>query len=448
MSAPNTRGEAASLLRRAAPTIARQWAKQIQETLVPAPSPILEEGAPFPSEEELRDPAVSKWLSVALRIIEQLAEALKTGQKTSIPGFLRASLDAGELRDLPFRSVHEALSLLEDEVMDALQSRAPDPTWRETQTTLRALFHQLNLETGELFLEAQERTIKRQEEQLRRQESLALLGSFASAMAHEVRTPLTSIKMNLQMLEEKAQGSDLAPHFTITRREVERLEKLIRDTLSFGRPLALVRRPSSPAALLDTALRSVSEKLAAKLIVVHRSTQPDLPSAWVDPDLILSVFTNLAENAIDAMEPGGTLTLIVTHSWSEAFPSIEVEIRDTGCGIAEEVWPTLFDPFYTSKRTGTGLGLPIAQHIVRQHGGQIRFTSQVGKGTAFFVLLPIHPNESQIHPNESQIHPNESQIHPNESQIHPNESQDRRFTGDPADRRFIGDPAIDKGDMT
>lgn len=393
MSAANALGESASLLRQTSPSIARHWAEQVWEALVPAPSSIAEEGAPLPSEEELRDPAVSKWLSFALRIIEQLAEALQTGQKTLVPGFLRASLEAGELRGLPFRSVHEALSLLEDEAMDALQSRAPDPAWQETQTHLRALFHQLNLETGELFLEAQERTIKHQEEQLRRQESLALLGSFASAMAHEVRTPLTSIKMNLQMLEEKAQGSDLAPHFTITRREVERLEKLIRDTLSFGRPLALVRRPSSPAALLDTALRSVSEKLAAKSIVVYRSTQPDLPAAWVDPDLILSVFTNLAENAIDAMEPGGTLTLNVTRSWSEDFPSLAVEIRDTGCGIAEEVWPTLFDPFYTSKRTGTGLGLPIAQHIVRQHGGQIRFTSLVGKGTTFYVFLPLHPSE-------------------------------------------------------
>ncbi|MCX5971089.1 MAG: ATP-binding protein [Coprothermobacterota bacterium] len=424
MSAPNTRGEAVSLLRRAAPTIARHWAKQIQETLVPAPSSIVEEGAPLPSEEELREPAVSKWLTFALRIMEQLAESLHTGETRAVLDFLRASLEAGELRGFSFCSAHGALSLLEDEVMDALQSRWPDPTWRETQTTLRDLFHRLDLETGELFLEAQERTIKHQEEQLRRQESLAVLGSFASTMAHEVRTPLTSIKMNLQMLEEKTQGSSLAPHFTITRREVERLEKLVRDTLSFGRPLALQCRPSSPAALLDSALRSLGEKMSAKSIVVHRSTQLDLPSAWVDPDLILSVFTNLVENAIDAMEPRGTLTLTVTHSWSEAFPALVVEIRDTGCGIAEEVWPTLFDPFYTSKRTGTGLGLPIAQHIIRQHGGQIRFTSQVGKGTAFFVLLPIHPTESQIHPGEL---------------------KELRFTKDPAEQRFTIDPAIDTG---
>ena len=433
MSAPNTLGEAASLLLQASPSIARHWAEQVREILVPALSPIVEEGAPLPSGQPLRDPAVSNWSAFALRIMEQLAESLQTGRTKAVLDILRVSLEAGELRGLSFRSVHSALSLLEDEVMDALQSRLPDSSWQETRTTLRNLFHHLSLETGELFLEAQERTIKHQEEQLRRQESLAVLGSFASTMAHEVRTPLTSIKMNLQMLEEKAQGSDLAPHFTITRREVERLEKLIRDTLSFGRPFALQCRPSSPAALLDTALRSLGEKLSAKAIVVHRSYQSALPLAWVDPDLILSVFTNLVENAIDAMEPDDTLTLTVTHSWSEAFPSLAVEIRDTGCGIAEEAWPTLFDPFYTSKRTGTGLGLPIAQHIIRQHGGQIRFTSQVGKGTAFFVLLPIHPTESQIHPNESQ------------ELRFIGDPAEQRSTKDPAEQRSTKDPAIDTG---
>jgi len=216
-------------------------------------------------------------------------------------------------------------------------------------------------------------------------QKLAAIGQLSAGIAREVRNPLSSIKMSLQILEKRLQpdGNDLK-RFRIAQREVEHLEKLVSDVLIYAKPLDPHKEPSDMRAVVEGALAMVEKSLKDKNIEVHKRFPEDLRSIPVDQAMLRQALINLFQNASDAMEPGGQLTI----SLKDMKHLITIEIEDNGCGIAEDDLPHLFNPFFTRKSYGTGLGLTQVKKIVDQHGGEIEVTSKMGEGTRFIISLP------------------------------------------------------------
>lgn len=216
-------------------------------------------------------------------------------------------------------------------------------------------------------------------------QKLAAIGQLSAGIAHEVRNPLSSIKMSLQILEKRMQptGNDLK-RFKIAQREVEHLEKLVSDVLIFAKPTNPQKEPTDMCALVEHSLSMVEKAISEKQIVVHRHFQNDREMIAVDPSMFTQALINIFLNAIDAMETGGKLG-VAMHGDADR---LIIEIEDNGCGIAEEDLPHLYNPFFTRKNYGTGLGLTQVKKIVDQHDGEIDVLSKKGEGTRFIITLP------------------------------------------------------------
>jgi len=188
-------------------------------------------------------------------------------------------------------------------------------------------------------------------------------------------------------------GNDLK-RFRIAEREVEHLEDLVRDVLIYARPAQPKKEAADIRKVVEQALDLVEKGLWEKRIDVRTRFAADVPVCSVDPSMLEQAFLNLLINAVDALEPGGILTLSVRKTVLPGAPSVEVEIEDDGCGIDEGDMPHLFNPFFTRKRDGTGLGLTQVKKIVEMHGGSVEVFSRKGEGTRVRVRFPIPLNGS------------------------------------------------------
>ena len=233
---------------------------------------------------------------------------------------------------------------------------------------------------------------------LEKQEKLATLGTLAAGIAHEIRNPLTSLKARLYTLEKHLQTVPAARKDTdIISAEISRLEHIVQDILSFA-------RPSDPKL----------ETIAAEIVVreVRGLMSPDLESRGLqlvvecglglfiraDSGRLKQVLINLVRNAAEAMDGPGTVTLRARAARAplagRETDAVILEVSDTGKGIPPEVEKRLFDPFFSTKETGTGLGLPIAARIVEKHGGMLQYQTRPGYGTTFGVVLPREINDA------------------------------------------------------
>ena len=237
--------------------------------------------------------------------------------------------------------------------------------------------------------------VRELEEQLQRSDRLAALGILAAGMAHEVRNPLVGVRAAAQLMEREPGFPSSLREFTgIIIREVDRLNRLVDGLLAFAgrRPLRLL--PCNVNQIVEEALRLESAGLQGGGVGVLRKYDPEVPAVAGDPDRLLQVFLNLIRNGTEAMAGGGG-ELAVRTRFERLAPqcggraAAVVEIADRGAGIPPEIQGKLFNPFFTTKHRGTGLGLPISQRIVEEHGGAIEVQSQMGQGTVFRVLLPI-----------------------------------------------------------
>ncbi|HAM73117.1 MAG TPA: hypothetical protein DCM86_15885 [Verrucomicrobiales bacterium] len=228
-----------------------------------------------------------------------------------------------------------------------------------------------------------------------RHEKLVSLGMLAAGVAHEIRNPLTAIKVRLFSLRRRLiPNTQDRADTDVIESEISRLERIVRDFLHFARPVDpdLLAIPAIQAAhevcqLLGPAL----EKRGVRL-TVEDPGQELLVRA--DLEQIKQVLINLVQNAADATPPGGRVTLRARADLGRLEDRlcevVVLEVRDTGAGIALHVQDRLFDPFFTTKEGGTGLGLSIAARIVEKHGGALQFQTQVGEGTTFGIRLPRH----------------------------------------------------------
>jgi signal transduction histidine kinase len=240
------------------------------------------------------------------------------------------------------------------------------------------------------------------EEQLQRAERSAVVGRLASGIAHEIRNPLNFMNLSIDHLREKLAAPPASEEAAEVARaeavnilglikdEVGRLNRLVSDFLSYGRPAKLKLREVDLRALLEEVLGLVRAQAEQQGVSVSLAVaESDSPrgrdtSAVVGVEQIKTCFSNLVINAVQAMPEGGQLN--VTLAPEELH--LKITIADTGHGIAPEAMGQIFEPYFSTKETGVGLGLPLTKKLIEDHGGEISVTSEVGRGTTFTVLLP------------------------------------------------------------
>jgi signal transduction histidine kinase len=215
-------------------------------------------------------------------------------------------------------------------------------------------------------------------------EQLAAVGELAATIAHEVRNPLAGMKAALEVLRSELSIKANREIVDELLAQIARLENLVRDLLTFARPTALTVQPCPLHDVLDRLLRSYQDGADVAGITVQRIYGPGTGTVEADPQQLEQVFLNLIHNAFQAMEHGGTLT-VATYAEPGA---VRVRFADTGKGISPAELQRVFQPFYTTKHRGSGLGLPIVKKIVQAHGGTVEIESEPGRGTAATLTLP------------------------------------------------------------
>lgn len=230
----------------------------------------------------------------------------------------------------------------------------------------------------------------------RLKDRLAFLGSLASGLAHEIKNPLSTMTITLGLLKEDFESAETPRERRALRKvellesEVARLEKILQDFLQFAGGHVVRPQLVDVNGWLDELLDFYEPACSDAQVRLERQLGPSLPQIMVDRDLMKQAVLNLLKNAVQAMQGGGTLRV---RTWSTG-DRVRVEVSDTGCGIPPDVLPRIFDPYFTTREAGTGLGLPTVRRIVAEHGGDIGVESRIGHGTTFVVTLPVPPNLS------------------------------------------------------
>jgi PAS domain S-box-containing protein len=279
-----------------------------------------------------------------------------------------------------------------------------------------SIFHGQDREVlGALMVLTDITAIKRLELQIRRSDRLASLGTLSAGMAHEIKNPLVSLKTFAQLLPERYQDSDFRDTFSnLIGHEIDRIDSLVNQLLRFARPAKPILKPLHAHEILEKALTLVGHRLYQKDIKLNRSWCTDLDTIHGDADQLEQVFLNFFLNAMDAMKTHGELSVKTEVRPDEQWVSaktyrngegsgngqmretLRITIRDSGEGIRAEDIPHVFDPFFTTKDYGTGLGLSVVHGIIQEHGGQIEVESELQKGTAFHILLPLVRFDSKV----------------------------------------------------
>ena len=220
-------------------------------------------------------------------------------------------------------------------------------------------------------------------ESLRRAERLKTLGEMAAGMAHEVKNPLAAIRSSAQIITERVSGKE-AQLASIIMSEVDRLNRVVNEFLDYARPAPLKRESVLLSGLLDSCLELLAPVIKQAGVGVKRVYAENEHKVNADPNQLRQVFLNLILNAVQAMHLGGE----VTPELRQEGGFTRVSVHDSGPGIPPDKLRQVFEPFYSTKPGGTGLGLPIAQRIVSEHGGRLVIESKPGEGTTATVTLP------------------------------------------------------------
>ncbi len=236
---------------------------------------------------------------------------------------------------------------------------------------------------------------------MRRTESLAAVGSAAAQLAHEIKNPLGSIRLGVEMLRQYTESEDADKTITLVERGIQHLNKLVVDVTQFSRPRQLERSEVDLNEVIESSIDLVADRIRDKETTVETHlTSPDIRGFW-DGEQLREVFVNLLANAIDASEAKSQVAITTEFVTPNAGPrkfdeatSINgahavITIADHGSGMDAKTQARLFEPFFTTKKRGTGLGLSIVRQIIDLHGGTISVESEKGKGTTFRIDLPL-----------------------------------------------------------
>lgn len=242
--------------------------------------------------------------------------------------------------------------------------------------------------------------VRHLEERLRRSDRLAAVGELAAALAHEIKNPLTSLLTFSRRLTRAFEDSDFRQKFqTVVPRELERINGIVEGLLELARPARLTFKPVRVSTLLERAVELYGTRIETQRIQVQRDYARDLPVIWADQEALYQALVNLVTNALDAMPAGGVLVLRTGWSDGDTVTAgraggrrVAIEVEDSGVGIPPAVIDRVFNPFFSTKESGTGLGLALTHKIVEDHGGSIDVRSTPGTGTTFRLVLAVMPD--------------------------------------------------------
>ncbi|GIX08181.1 MAG: hypothetical protein KatS3mg115_2584 [Candidatus Poribacteria bacterium] len=256
---------------------------------------------------------------------------------------------------------------------------------RQANAELSALKNQLEEKVAE-----RTEQLRRSEARLRQSEKLAAIGKMASMMAHEIRNPLSSVILNLELLGDELEvlpadrAQEARELLDLVLRELQRMNLTIRDYLAVVRPPKVSLSVSDLNAVVSELVEFVQEEVQRARVRLHVNLNPELPSVCLDPEQFRLVILNLIKNSLQAMPQGGELYL-----WTDMEDGrVVLGVRDTGEGIPPEHMEKIFQPLFTTKEKGLGMGLAFVQEMVQAHEGEVRCESEVERGTTFWILLP------------------------------------------------------------
>jgi two-component system NtrC family sensor kinase len=236
------------------------------------------------------------------------------------------------------------------------------------------------------------------QEQLIQSKKLASIGVLTAGVAHELGNPLNNISMVAQTyieLYDDLNKADRLDYMNTVLEECSRIKNIVQNLLDFSRPRKTDFKVSNINTVVKSSLRLIQNMLHISGVETKLDLQTELPDVFIDENRIQGVLVNLYTNAIQAMSPGGTLS--ISTIFGNNSDNILIEIEDTGTGIPQEFISNIFDPFFSTKGTGgTGLGLSISYGIIKNHKGEIKVKSEAGVGTTFTIELPIYTSKEDI----------------------------------------------------
>jgi two-component system, sporulation sensor kinase E len=240
-------------------------------------------------------------------------------------------------------------------------------------------------------------TEKRSKEaRLRRAESLASLTTLAAGVAHEIKNPLGSMGIHLQLIQKKMAGKDcidvkdIAQHLGVMAEEVDRLNRIVVDFLFAVKPMDTRLEDGDLNKVVEELIEFVKPELDQAGVTIVAELSGALPLLRLDPRYVKQALLNLIKNAVAAMPGGGTLTVETRRAGAE----VQMRVSDTGTGIPEEIMDKIFEPYFTTKPFGTGLGLTIVFKIAKEHFGDISVSSRMGEGTTVTISFPVPQKET------------------------------------------------------
>jgi two-component system sensor histidine kinase HydH len=238
---------------------------------------------------------------------------------------------------------------------------------------------------GTVLILRDQREIKAMEEALERSRRHAALGQMAAGVAHEIRNPLGTLRGFAQYFSRNAEQDDQAKEYAdLMVGEVDRLNRTVSSLLQFSRPREPELSVTGFRSIAQKCLTFVQEEADSKGVELKLQIPESDLRLYADPDLLQQVFLNLLQNSLAATDANGTVYL----GGEEMDERVRLWVRDTGKGMASEEQAKMFDPFYTTRKNGTGLGLSLVQQIVEQHQGRIEVTSERSQGTCISIILP------------------------------------------------------------
>ncbi len=327
----------------------------------------------------LCDPITGRLLDVNRRVVETL-------------GFSREEILRKSLRDVHPLDEHAQLAMvIGPSIAEPVRSLALTLLGNDDERFVVETAFSLVPFAGTTVLQAIYHDItefNRTQKALREAEELAHIGRMASAVAHEIRNPLSAIVSGIRLLTSTQRSQDeLDIIYETILGEGERLDNTLSDFLQFARPRSPKRKPTDISRIVGDLVRIIeSDSDAVGDATIETLWPDDLPEVSVDGDQIRQVLWNIILNGLQAMSGSGSLTVRITPHADEL---VRVEVSDTGGGIPQDELSRVFEPFHTTKPRGTGLGLAIARRIIQGHGGTIRIESTVSEGTTVSFTLPM-----------------------------------------------------------
>ncbi|WP_300459009.1 ATP-binding protein [Desulfobacula sp.] len=233
--------------------------------------------------------------------------------------------------------------------------------------------------------------LKRSQETLMQSEKMALLGKLAAGTAHSIRNPLTSVKMRLFSLNRSCHFTSYQREdFNVISDEIMQINKIVENFLEFARPPKLKMKKMSPSMVVDSALRLLEQRLKSYHVTTRLIRHHPLAETFLDPEQLKEVMVNIIINACEAMDKRGLIIIQEEENYVEPLKRVAViRIIDDGPGIPQGIKEQVFNPFFTTKEEGTGLGMSIAFNIINEHGGWLDVASEQGQGASFIITLPI-----------------------------------------------------------